>query len=366
MMKHFKTVFISGLIILISSAIFISCGKKKEAEEEVVRPVRVMVLENKMGGGHFQYPGTVDAIETVDISFEVDGTLVELPIKRGSVVTKGEMIAKLDPRDFQNNLNSKRAQAVEAKADLDRYRKLYEDDVVPIADLQVKEKQYDVAVAEMKIAQKSLEDATLKAPFDGVIARKFYENYQTVQAKDPIARVQDISKLRVVINVPEQDVVDTRKGEEALASAVAEFDTIPNQQFDLKVYEYETQADPDTQTFQVKFVMPAPETARIMPGMTANVTVTMNASAAGEKGAFLIPVEAVMADPTGKSFVWIIDGTTNTAHKREVTIGDIRGLDAIEVLDGIVPGEMIATAGTRHLTEGMKVLPRAGNEKITR
>ena len=106
-MKNKKLLFISvALIILITGLTIVSCGKKEAPQEEVVRPVRVLMLEDKASGGQFQYPGTIDAIETVDISFEVNGTLIELPIKRGTVVKKGQMIAKLDPRDFQNNLNS--------------------------------------------------------------------------------------------------------------------------------------------------------------------------------------------------------------------------------------------------------------------
>ena len=113
-------------------------------------------------------------------------------------------------------------------------------------------------------------------------------------------------------------------------------------------------------------MMPAPDVARIMPGMTANVILTIDAYAAGQKGAFLLPVESVMADAEGKSYVWVVDQTTNTVQKREVKVGNIRGLDAIEVLSGVGAGEMVATAGTRHLEEGMKVIPRIGDEKITR
>lgn len=346
----------------------VSCGKKPEAVYDPsgeARPVRVLKLQGGTSWVERSYPGKTSAQDSVEISFEVDGKIMELPMRKGMRVARGDVLAKLDARDFENDLAAQKADYEKAVTELNRYRGLYEKDAVSQQELETRQRDKDVAEARMKIAQKKVEDAVLRAPFDGVVANKYVDNYQSVRTKEPIALIQNNEGVEVSISMPERDlaVVQTSK----LESAAAVFDAFPGQSFELKLKDYETQADPVTQTFKVKFIMPNPAYLKILPGMSANVKVRL-AAREGVPAApgFAVPAAAVSPDAGGKPFVWVVDPADRTVHRREVVLGQVTGTENIQITGGLLENEMIAVSGIYQLRDGMKVTPRAAGEEMTR
>ncbi|MHC4982216.1 MAG: efflux RND transporter periplasmic adaptor subunit [Planctomycetota bacterium] len=318
----------------------------------VIRPVKTMVLRAPGSALRRTFPGRVKAAEEVDLSFQVSGLLVELPIKEGQDVARNELLARLDERDFQNKLASATAKAAEAKSNLERIKLSFEKGVATRKELDEARKAYDVAEADRKIAAKALADTELRAPFAGVVARTFVENYQNVEAKKHIVSLQDVSTIKIVVDIPETIVMDIKKYRSA--ETVAIFEARPDLEFDLEVSEFGTEADPQTLTYPVTLAMPAPEELTILPGMSA--TVRMDAPWPEGEGAadLVIPVSAVFSDEPEKSHVWVIDKDSMTVHKRQVRIGDMTGNNII-ILGGLKSGEEIAIAGVSHLREGMEV-----------
>ncbi len=336
-----------------------SCQKKEEpVKEQVSRPVKTITVELLKQGSSLSYPAKVEAMETADLSFEQTGKIIDFQTTRGQEVSEGELIARLDPANFEQNLNAQKAKVSQAEAELERYRKLYEEDVVALADFQVKERDYKFQLAEMKVSEKALEDTYLKAPFAGVISKQFVENFQNVQAKEPIVRLQNITVLELVIDVPEKDIIDKSKDKNYIAQA--EFNSIPNQKFDLEIKEWETEADSETQTFRIKLKMNPPEGVTLLPGMTASVSVRAQSVAETENSMFVIPSSAVFADATGASQVWILNPETETATIRKVTLGEITGTEDIQVTQGLSVGEIVIVAGVNRIREDMKVRPLSG------
>jgi multidrug efflux system membrane fusion protein len=345
---------------IVTSLFLASCGKEQPAGEPVALPVK-MVTYGGEEAEHFKtYPGTTDADQTADLAYENPGRLIKLPVDRGEMVRKGQLLAQLDPLDFESKVAARKAEFVEARADLDRYRQLYEQDAVPLADLEVKRRQFDVAKANLAIAEKALRDTALKAPFDGIIARKFVENYQDVKAKEPIIRLQDVSRIEVLINIPENDIMGVPGEMSGTApgdiKAYAVFGSVPGREFQLALKEFEAQADPKTQAFLVKFVMPNPDDVNVLPGMTAQVRISTRAlrQAPSEKGT--VPVSAVFFDESGKQYVWVVDKATETVKRREVSVGKPTG-NNITILGGLKEGDTIVTTGVYRLQEGSKVRP---------
>jgi RND family efflux transporter MFP subunit len=340
---------------IIAALLLTSCGKKEEiAEEPVAQPVKSIVLGGGASGTRGSYPGTVRALETADLAFLVSGQIVELPIKRGQFVNKGELIARLDPQDYEQKFTRERAKFVEAQSDLNRYRKLYEEGVIPVADLKLKESEFEVTRANMKVAEKALNDTYLKAPFSGVIARQHHENFQNVQAKDPVVRLQDLSRLKIEISVPESDVAGAPADPESV-EAVSRFDNIPDREFPLAIEEWETEADAVTQTFLVKFTMAVPEDANIMPGMSATVVLANEVLNKEEVTQFVLPSVAVAAGTGDGQHVWVVDEETMTVHKKPVQVGEVTGVGNIKITGGLASKDRVVVAGTSHLREGMKV-----------
>jgi RND family efflux transporter MFP subunit len=160
--------------------------------------------------------------------------------------------------------------------------------------------------------------------------------------------------VEILIDLPENVMAITRKEGEGTPKVAAEFPTAPGKQYPLKLKEYATKADPATQTYQVVLQMPQPEDINVLPGMTVNVLVSVPGQAAGE-GSILIPAIAVMANPNGSNYVWLVDSAKMTVHKKEVKVGRLAGSENIKIMQGLEGGEKLVIAGVTQLREGMNV-----------
>jgi len=332
------------------------CGRKKVAEEsQIARPVKTMVIQGAADITR-TYPGKVQGTQRVNLSFRVSGPLVDLPINEGDKVKKGQLLARIDPRDFNVAQEKARAEYEKADADFKRYLALYEDDAIPLADLDLYRAKRDVAKSELDKASDALNDTYLKAPFDGIIGEKFVENYEYVQDKQNILSMNDVSKVEIVVDMPEGVIASAKEGIEIKLEV--SFDSAPGREFPVTIKEVSTQADPETQTYKVTVIMPQPEGVNILPGMTASLQTRISPEDLKKisgKQEITVPVTAVFPDETGKSFVWVVDPKDLTVHKREVKVGAITGTAGIQVLGGLSAGERIVVSGVNQVQEGTKV-----------
>jgi len=354
-----------AVLLLLTAAVvmaFSACSKKEEpVKAEVVRPVKTMVIKAGIGPGVQKFAGVVRGSRRSELSFKVAGPLVELPVEEGQQVKKGQLIARILPRDFENAVKEAQARAVEAENQYKRYRELYAKKQVSKADFDRYRAARDVARAQLEDARNALKDTYLKAPFDGVIAKRYVENYQKVQAKQPIVFLHDIEQIEILVDVPELIIAELRENKEA-TKAWAEFQAAPGKKYPLKTKEFSTKADPATQTYQVVLTMAQPKEANILPGMTCTVVAELSGSAKAAAG-IKIPAIAVLNDADGKSYVWVLDKKNMTVHKTVVKVGPLTGSEDIVVTDGLKGGETIVTAGVTQLRDGMKVRPWKAQEK---
>jgi multidrug efflux system membrane fusion protein len=360
----------TGLAICtVSLALLSACGQSEEPAKavETIRPIKLMKVGGSLAGKTKKLPGTVRAADRVDLAFQVPGTLAEFPVKEGQIVKKGTLVARIDPRDYETNLRNAEGTSAKAQAALayaiaeyKRYVKVKETDPGAVSDSMVSLKRAAEKVARAELqsakatvaaAKDQLEYTRLKAPFDGVIAQKYVDNYQEVQAKQAVLSLQNVTDVEVIIDVPELMITPIRK---TLPRFYAEFTADPNRRFELRVKEFATQADSVTQTYRVVLVMPAPSGIRILPGMTVNVAIEFTEQA--EAGAeILIPASAVFADDAGRPQVWVIDPNTMKAQRRAVTTGELSGGDSIRIVSGLNADETIAISGVSMLSEGQTV-----------
>jgi RND family efflux transporter MFP subunit len=343
-----------ALSAVLVAAFLTGCGDKREEAEIAVRPLKTFVVgEGFMGTRSF--PGRVEASEQVDLSFRVSGPLVELPIDRGQDVKKGQLLARIDPRDFQIALDEARAAFTKADSDFKRYQSLYEKEAVSISDLDLHRAQRDVAKARLDDAKANLDYTYLRAPFAGVIGDRYVENFQEVAAKQVICTVHDLSGLDIVVDVPEQLIAGVRRSADVQAEVVAIFEAARDREFAVEFKEVSAQADPSTQTYAVRLKMPKPEGINILPGMTAEV-VSRGSRTQEDTGRYTVPAVAVFAGEDGETqYVWVIDPSEMTVSRREVAVGQVTGTASVEILDGLAAGDRIAIAGVSHLSEGRKI-----------
>lgn len=354
--------FAIGFVLLAGAvyALFFWQSPAELPEEPVVRPLKTIVIGAKYMTPPRKYPGKVRAGQEVDLAFEVPGSLIEKLIKRGDKVTRGQLLTRLDPRDYQNDLDAAKAEQDRAKAHLDRISIAVRTGAVSQQELSDAQATFDVAVAKVKIAAKALEDTYLRAKFAGVIANTFVENFQNVRAKEPILSLHDISSVEVEINVPEEQVALSAKYKGKIGYKAA-FDYLPGRQFDLALKEFSTQADPKTQTFMGRLTMLAPDDVTIWPGMTVTVTPYLKVPTETEGDGHLVPVYAVPIDGLGTYYVWKVTGAddkgVSTVRRVNVEVGELIA-DKVFVLTGLRQGDRIAAAGVHFLQEGQQVRVR--------
>jgi RND family efflux transporter MFP subunit len=200
-------------------------------------------------------------------------------------------------------------------------------------------------------AKLNLDDCTLRAPYDGVIAKRFVELQQNVKAKQPIVQFQDVDEVLIAVDVPETVMAGEIQRAD-IVQILAEIGAAPGVQFPVNIHEMAQKADPVTQTFRVRVGMRSPPELNLLPGMTAIVTLHYRrASILGST--LLVPVAAVTKNAKGEQVSWVV-GADGTVTSRAVTVGGVTG-GQIEIVRGLEPGERIAVAGVTFLREGMKV-----------
>jgi RND family efflux transporter MFP subunit len=356
-MKFFKIkVIVIFFVVATISINFTGCGEEAVEPPPVVKPVKTIAVTG-FGEGEMTFPASIEAGEKVLMSFRVSGRIIELPIREGQEIRKGQLIGRLDPKDYQIAVNEARAAFNKAVADLKRYQVLYEKDAVPLADLDLRIAQRDVTQAQLDGTEKNLSYTYLRAPFTGRIGRRYVENYMDVMSNEEIVDLNDITSIEVKVNVPESIISLSRTlGDKIELRNFAEFETAPGKQYQLQIKEVSNRADPLTQTFEVTFKMPQPDDIALLPGMNALVKLEAKIKTDVDfETRIRIPAIAVMGADSEGSYVWTVNRQDMTVHRTRVELGQMTGEDGIFITEGLIGGELLVVAGMKSLQEGIKV-----------
>ena len=218
-------------------------------------------------------------------------------------------------------------------------------------DIEAREAEVRALEGRVVEANIQVNDTTLRAPYDGVIARRFVEVKQNIRANEPVVRFQDADEVDIAVDVPESVMIaDIRTAD--IIEMFAELSGAPGVRIPVRVREVSQVADPTTQTFNVRVAMKATPGITVLPGMTATVTVIYRrAGILGNR--VLVPISAVSNVSSGGQVAWVL-GSDQSVTRRVVKTGEATG-GRIEIVDGLQPGDRIAVAGINSLREGMKV-----------
>ncbi|MBL4599476.1 MAG: efflux RND transporter periplasmic adaptor subunit [Rhizobiaceae bacterium] len=205
--------------------------------------------------------------------------------------------------------------------------------------------------SQLSSAKDNLSDATLRAPFDGVIASRTVENFTNIQAKEKIAVLQNLKILDATFDVPSPDVAKLVRVKSFDLKVV--FESIPGKEFGAIRNEFSTQADPATQTFRGRVTIEDLNGEIVLPGMTGDIFIKAKQS---HGGAIYLPLTAIASSADGKPFAWIVDPGSNKVSKQKLVTGDAIGA-TILVTSGVKTGDLVVTAGLSALQDGMAVKP---------
>ncbi len=364
--------------VLLFVCVFSGC-QEKTPPKETVRMVRAERVSDPGDFTQKWFPGQARATQEVDLAFRVAGPLIERPINIGDEVPKGHLLARIDPRDFeeelrnvQGQLERERAILKRAEADYERVSRIKKQDPGAVSQALIDRTSQLVASSRANIrslrasvatAQNRLSYTYMKAPFDGIITATYVENYQFVLFKQPVARLIDHSQIEMIISIPENLIhhADFLKAAGKVLRVV--FDPFPNREIEAEIKEIGKEASRTTRTYPITLIMDQPEDIKILPGMAGKATRATAVPDMKKQADIVIPETAVFSpDDSDTSFVWVIDDQTKTISKRKVTVDEL--LDSgIAITDGLKPGEWIATAGVHYLQEGQQVRIMAESSK---
>jgi RND family efflux transporter MFP subunit len=338
----------------------LGCEDAPPPAPDPVQPVKILEIAGGGTGATLEFPGEIRAAQQVELAFENSGKLLELPVLDGQEVARGEVLARLDPRDFENIRDAENAKLARAEADYSRVKTLFEADVASQQELDRARSQFDVARANADRAIKNLEDdAVIVAPFAGTVARVLAENFQNVQAKQTIVLLQDTSTLEVAFGIPESAIAGNRRRateqeqNERLQPRVT-VSSVEGREFPATVKEFSPTADPTSRTYEAVVAFENPSDVTILPGMTASVRVNSPTADTGDGGSIQIPARAALADEQGKAYVWKVDPSSMQVSRSAVELGALSG-ESVTVTSGLASGDWIAVSGVHKLREGMRV-----------
>jgi membrane fusion protein, multidrug efflux system len=325
------------------------------------RPVKVEQVQEYGREEERFFNGTARAEVETKLSFKVAGTIEKLPVQSGMYVKAGDLIAQLDPLDYQLQEQEAQASLLDAEAkmrnalsDYARIRELYETKSVSRQELDAARTAADSSKANVKAATKRLEQAkaqldytTLRAPSDGALFSVPVEERENVTVGQTIAVIHLGNLINVEVPMPENYIAEIKKGEDVRVT----FDSQPGKSFTASVFKIGVASGAST-TFPVTVKLKE-AAAGIKPGMTAEVLFHFKAK---EGGGVIVPASAVIGE-NGARFVFVVHrGADNvaTVERRSVEIGRITN-QGMQILKGLQAGDWIVTAGGTFLQDGEKV-----------
>ncbi len=371
------------LVLAASAALSAACGhdSKKPAE---ATPVRVLTAEPVAVLGGLRYSATIQPRELVQLSFKSGGYVHEIRhipgadgrprvIQQGDTVTRGTVLARLREHDYAQKVSEARASLAEAEAaaersrlDLERADRLFASKSMTKpeweaahATAKANRAHTEAIRAQLATAETALADASIRAPFDGVVLSRSIEENALVGQGSPAFTVADLSSVKAVFGVPDRVVSTLRLGDRLTVTTEA----APGKGFPGILTALAPSADQKSRVFDVEVTIPNRDGV-LRSGLVAAIELTPGAASPQvDKTAHpAVPLSAVIQSPRGNGayavFTVAENGPNVLARSKDVKLGRIVG-NHVTVLEGLATGERVIVSGASLLAddEAVRIVP---------
>lgn len=322
--------------------------------QDPIKPVKLMTVIEGSADLDRIFFGKVVARQTIDLSFQVGGQIIDFPVIEGDVIKQGSLIAQLDQEQYALALEKAVLQKDQADRTLTRLEKLRGQTVSQVAldDAATQAKLADVAVRK---AEFDLEHTTLVAPFDALVAERNVGNFVTTAAGTPVVRLHDMSEIRIDIDVPE--ILFQKASGDKNVRLTARFPA-NDTAYPLVLREFNADASGVGQSYRLTLGMKAPVGLQILPGSSAKVI----AHAETDDREIIVPVTAIVTN-SDKSLSVMTYTETETGsgivHKTPIQATPAENGNMI-VTSGLAAGQTIVAAGAGQVSDGETVRPFTG------
>jgi RND family efflux transporter MFP subunit len=316
--------------------------------QEALEPLPPLVVETAAvervaSARDLRMSGTIEAERTTSLSFAVPGTVETVLVDDGETIQRGQVLARLTPVSYESALGIALAQNERADDISRRLEPMHRNKTVPEVKWVEAQTSLEATRHAVEIARKNLADTVLRAPEDGVLARRLIEPGATVAPGVPAFHVVQTRVVRAIAPVPENQIGQVRIGQPARVEVAALGRSLAGE-----VYEVGVLADPLTRTYPVKVTLDNADGA-LKVGMVVDVFLPLP----GDAPALAVPREAVRIDEKGAACVFVV-GPENKVERRHVeVIGFVAERTALA--GGVEEGERVVVSGTPMLADGVTV-----------
>ena len=346
----------SLVTVTLFSSLLLSCGKN-ESKQYAIEAVKVKEMTvgasdgmfSSAADGNYGYSGTVEEENGSALSFTTGGTIMQLRVKVGDRVRKGQLIASVDPTSIRNNYEMAHATKMQAEDAYKRMKQLHDKGSLPDIKWVEAQSQLQQAVSAENIARKSLGDCNLYAPFGGVISEKYAEVGQNAAPGMPVVKLVTTNVLNVKISVPESEMASIHVRQRARIQVQA----LDGKQYEGYVIEKGVIADPVSRSYDVKIRVEGVDHA-LLPGMVSQVSLAKIDASLSSNGsaAIVIPASLVQIADDNSRFVWVDEG--GKAVRRSITLGEYQS-NGVVITSGLKQGDKLIVEGQQKVCSGTKV-----------
>jgi len=337
-------------LILISAILLQGCMSQAEGNEEQEEaakdpaiPVEAMAISNEDVAAFYSGTATLEADQQAIVVSQITGVVLEILAEEGDFVEAGQVLAKVETDRYRLQVEKADANLKRLETDYQRKSELFTKKLVSVEGFERVSADYKAQKAVHELAQLDLEFTKIRAPISGFISARLVRAGNLVKLHDPVYQVTSYDPLLAVLHVPERELRVLRKGLEISML----LDAWPGESFSGEIIRISPVVDPGTGTFRVTAEIRDRE-QMLKPGLFGRIEVLYDL----HENVPVIPRSAVITEDE-HSHVFVIDGEGN-ASRRNVSLGYERA-GLIEVVDGVIMGETVVTAGKGSLSDGVKV-----------
>lgn len=316
--------------------------KKAPVEVDIAVPVATYKVQYQNIDNNLVKSGRLIPFKEANIMSTGNGKLTSLRFDLGTFVSQGAVIATIDSRLLELNLEQARLNKEKAGKDLKRFEKLLEGEATTEATFQDIKLNYENSSIQIETIQKHLADNRIKAPISGQIVRKDIELGEVVGAGSPLGKIVDISRLKARVMVSEQDVYSLKLGTKVNITT----DVYPEDVFEGSVTFISVDGDP-AHNYEVEITLNNPKSTPLKAG----TFVYVDFQRASLENLLLVPRSALV-ESLQNPYVYIVKN--EKAVRKDIIIAKDLG-NYVEVSSGLDEGDIVITSGQINITEGSKV-----------
>lgn len=348
---------------LVALVLVTACDQEAEqAQSDPIRAIKPYYVTEPAGGDVRSYSGTIVAANTSALSFAVSGTVRAVMASQGDRVNEGQLLATLDPKPFELDVQATRSQLAtsqagydERKVELARQQQLFERGWVAraaldqsVAAFEAAEGDLNLARSRLGVAERDLEHAGLTAPFDGVIAQRDVEPFVEVSKGQMIFQIDSEGALEVELSIPDSIIGRLTLG----AQVTIESSTVPGCGCPGRITEVGVSAGAANAVPVKAAILESPD--GLIPGMAVEAGIVLSDDG-GPRG-FLVPLVAIApGNDQTQGYVFRYDPASGTVAKTAVTSEGIISGNLISITQGVGAGDIVAGAGVSFLRDGQQV-----------